>query len=50
VETVTAQIRVRWWFPLYVFGLRLMVQLTGMEPDQAKLEAVCRKAVYTKVV
>jgi hypothetical protein len=50
VETITVQIRVRWWFPLYVSGLRLMVHLTEMEPDEEKLQAVCRKAVYTKVV
>ncbi|UPG89283.1 hypothetical protein L2Y96_18055 [Luteibacter aegosomaticola] len=48
--TVAVVITVRWWFWPYLFGLRAMVALTGMEPDQEKLASVCRKAVYTKAV
>tara|TARA_R110000851_G_C13102500_1_gene568938 strand:- start:22555 stop:22713 length:159 start_codon:yes stop_codon:yes gene_type:complete len=43
-------IRLRWWLPLYLKGVRLMSEMTGLEPDPAKVAYWVGKGIKTKVV
>lgn len=47
--TVTLQVKIAWWWPAYVAGIRLMHWLTGLEPDPVKVEHWAKRAVSIRV-
>jgi hypothetical protein len=51
VATVTARIEVRWrwWLRWYLLGLRVTSQISGLEPDPAKIEPWIRRGLYVVV-
>ena len=44
-----ARVSLRWWLPLYILGVRLMSEMTGLEPDPAKVAHWVGKGIKTKV-
>lgn len=44
------RVSLRWWLPLYILGVRLMSEMTGLEPDPAKVAYWVRKGIKAKVV
>lgn len=44
------RISLRWWLPLYIEGVRLMSEMTGLEPDPAKVAYWVRKVIKSTVV
>lgn len=44
------RVNVRWWLPLYFKGVRLMSEMTGLEPDPAKVRYWVGKGIKTEVV
>lgn len=44
------RVTVRWWLPLYLKGVRLMSEMTGLEPDPAKVAYWVGKGFKTTVV
>tara|TARA_A100000171_G_scaffold51185_1_gene64730 strand:- start:441 stop:605 length:165 start_codon:yes stop_codon:yes gene_type:complete len=47
---LTVRLSLRWWLPFYIEGVRLMSEITGLEPDPAKVAYWVRKGVKTTVV
>ena len=48
--TFEIQIRAPWWFRLYAAGISVVAFLTGLEPNQEKLEALFQRHVRTNMV
>lgn len=48
-HTITCEVEVAWWLRPYLNALEFFCDLTGCEPDGAKLAAVVERAVRVKV-
>lgn len=48
--TVHVQLKVSWWFRLWLEGLTLVAFLAGREPDPQKVVAMAMRGIKTKVV
>jgi|GEM_PF-2100511 len=47
---LTVRVRLAWWWPLYSNGIVVMVWLTGLEPDLARVHAAARRAVRVSII
>lgn len=47
--TATIRVRVAWWVKLYLYGVAMTCQITGMGFDEAKVRRYIRRAVTVKV-
>lgn len=47
---IMVRVSLRWWLPLYILGVRLMSELTGLEPDPDKVRYWVKKGIKFKVV
>lgn len=43
--TIHATLHVAWWWKYYITGVRLIAELTGLQPDRSKVEAWAKRAV-----
>ena len=46
--TAQIQLKVSWWFKLWIAGLILAAQLSGRVPDPEKVEAMARRGIKVK--
>jgi hypothetical protein len=42
---VTVSIKLAWWVPAYIAGVRFMAELTGLEPDMDRVEKWIRRGI-----
>lgn len=47
--SVTISVKVSWWVPIYLRGLSIFCQITGVEPDMSRVSRVIERGVKTKV-
>lgn len=47
--TAQIQLKVSWWFKLWLEGLILVAQLSGRAPDPEKVEAMAKRGIKAKV-
>lgn len=46
---ITVTVRASWWLRLYLSGVVLCAQMTGLEPDWQKVQKVVRRGLTFKV-
>lgn len=49
-HTLTAKIKVAWWWESYACGVITMARLTGLEPDHEKVTAWAKRAVSIEII
>ena len=49
-NTLSVEISFAWWIYPYLIGVRYFALLTGLEPDMAKVERCCYKAIRMRLV
>lgn len=47
--TAQIQLKVSWWFKLWLEGFILVAQLSGRVPDPEKVEAMAKRGIKVKV-
>lgn len=47
--TSTVSIKLAWWLPAYIAGVRFMAELTGMEPDMDRVEKWIRRGIKLNI-
>ncbi|RVD77017.1 hypothetical protein [Pseudomonas koreensis] len=47
--TVTVSIKLAWWVPAYIAGVRFMSELTGLEPDIDRVQAWIMRGINFQV-
>lgn len=48
--SVTVVVKWAWWWPLYIHGLATVCAITGGQPDWAKVQRVCQRAMRVHLV
>lgn len=48
--TVQIQLKVSWWFRLWLEGLILVTQLSGRVPDPEKVDAMAKRGIKAKAL
>lgn len=48
--SITVSIKIAWWVPAYLAGVRFMSELTGLEPDIDRVQAWIMRGVNLKVL
>lgn len=48
-NTLVIRVRVAWWLRLYLAGVSLMSQITGLEPDDERTARWIRRGIKIEV-
>lgn len=48
-HSIKLQVNFAWWFKPYIKALMFVSLITGLEPDEAKLQRAIKRAVSVKV-